>query len=66
MPGQASHLIQCLIIPEGEFEMFLPVQYSEGFFVARLTHSVYPTIPLNTASPSLALLAQTPLSQVAR
>lgn len=66
MPGEASHLIQCLIIPEAEFEMFLPVQYSEGFFVARLTHSVYPMIPLNTASSPLAFLAQTPFSQDAR
>lgn len=33
MPGQASHLIQCLIIPEAEVEMFLPVQYSEIFFL---------------------------------
>lgn len=27
-PGQTSHLIQCLVTPEAEFEMFLSVQYS--------------------------------------
>lgn len=60
--GQTSHLIQCLITPEAKFEMFLSVQYSAGFFVARLAHSVYP-IPLSTAATPHAFLAQTPFSQ---
>lgn len=38
-PGQASHLIQSLIIPEAEVEMFLPVQYSEFFFFCSQTPS---------------------------
>lgn len=62
MPGQPSHLIHWLIIPEAEFEMFLPVQYSEGFFVARLTHLVNPTIPLTTASSPLAFISNSHFS----
>lgn len=65
MPGQSSHLTPRLIIPEAKFEVFLPVQYSEGFFVAKLTHSVSAMTPPNTASSPPAL-APTPFSQGAR